>query len=120
MAGITPAEIVKAIHIRFLPDSTKLDNLAGPAFADRCSMEIQNVVVVERIKDAETDKVKEVLRTEIPVNTFLSENYNGGSLTPNPSPSGEGSENQGGGSNTGGGSNSGGNTGGNDDDMGQD
>ena len=53
MAGITPAEIVKAIHIRFLPDSTKLDNLAGPAFADRCSMEIQNVVVVERIKDAE-------------------------------------------------------------------
>ena len=77
MAGITPAEIVKAIHIRFLPDSTKLDNLAGPAFADRCSMEIQNVVVVERIKDAETDKVKEVLRTEIPVNTFLSENYTG-------------------------------------------
>ena len=120
MAGITPAEIVKAIHIRFLPDSTKLDNLAGPAFADRCSMEIQNVVVVERIKDAETDKVKEVLRTEIPVNTFLSENYTGGSLTPNPSPNGEGSENQGGGSNTGGGSNSGGNTGGNDDDMGQD
>ena len=114
MAGITPAEIVKAIHIRFLPDSTKLDNLAGPAFADRCSMEIQNVVVVERIKDAETDKVKEVLRTEIPVNTFLSENYTGGSLTPNPSPNGEGSENQGGGSNTGG------NDGGNDDDMGQD
>ena len=114
MAGITPAEIVKAIHIRFLPDSTKLDNLAGPAFADRCSMEIQNVVVVERIKDAETDKVKEVLRTEIPVNTFLSENYTGGSLTPNPSPNGEGSENQGGGSNTGG------DNGGNDDGMGQD
>ena len=77
MAGITPAEIIKAIHIRFLPDSTKLDNLAGPKFADRCSMEIQNVVVVERIKDAQTNKVKEVLRTEIPVNTFLSDNYNG-------------------------------------------
>ena len=55
MAGITPAEIIKAIHIRFLPDSTKLDNLAGPKFADRCSMEILNVVVVERIKDAVTN-----------------------------------------------------------------
>ena len=119
MAGITPAEIVKAIHIRFLPDSTKLDNLAGPAFADRCSMEIQNVVVVERIKDAETDKVKEVLRTEIPVNTFLSENYtgtgsgsnsgNGGSTNTNPT-----NPTNGGGSNTGGGN------GDNDDDMGQD
>ena len=95
MAGITPAEIVKAIHIRFLPDSTKLDNLAGPAFADRCSMEIQNVVVVERIKDAETDKVKEVLRTEIPVNTFLSENYTGTAGTGSGSNSGNSSSNSG-------------------------
>ena len=103
MAGITPAEIIKAIHIRFLPDSTKLDNLAGPKFADRCSMEIQNVVVVERIKDAQTNKVKEVLRTEIPVNTFLSDNYNGTAGT------GSGGSNSGnGGSNSGnGGSNSG-------------
>ena len=102
MAGITPAEIVKAIHIRFLPDSTKLDNLAGPAFADRCSMEIQNVVVVERIKDAETDKVKEVLRTEIPVNTFLSENYTGTAGTGSGSNSGNGGSNSGnGGSNSG-------------------
>ena len=95
MAGITPAEIVKAIHIRFLPDSTKLDNLAGPAFADRCSMEIQNVVVVERIKDAETDKVKEVLRTEIPINTFLSENYTGTAGTDSGSNSGNGGSNSG-------------------------
>ena len=102
MAGITPAEIVKAIHIRFIPDSTKLDNLAGPAFADRCSMEIQNVVVVERIKDAETDKVKEVLRTEIPVNTFLSENYTGTAGTGSGSNSGNGGSNSGnGGSNSG-------------------
>ena len=102
MAGITPAEIVKAIHIRFLPDSTKLDNLAGPAFADRCSMEIQNVVVVERIKDAETDKVKEVLRTEIPINTFLSENYTGTAGTGSGSNSGNGGSNSGnGGSNSG-------------------
>ena len=42
-----------------------------------------------------------------------------GSLTPNPSPNGEGSENQGGGTNTGGGTTGGGN-GGNDDGMGQD
>ena len=95
MAGITPAEIIKAIHIRFLPDSTKLDNLAGPKFADRCSMEIQNVVVVERIKDAVTNKVKEVLRTEIPVNTFLSDNYNGTAGTGSGSNSGNSGSNSG-------------------------
>ena len=111
MAGITPQEIVKAIHIRFQPDSTKLDNLAGPAFADRCSMEMRNVIIVDRLKDPTTGKVTEVLRTEVPINTFLSENYNGGSLTPNPSPNGEGSENQGGGTNTGGNSGSGSNSG---------
>ena len=95
MAGITPAEIIKAIHIRFLPDSTKLDNLAGPKFADRCSMEIQNVVVVERIKDAQTNKVKEVLRTEMPINTFLSDNYNGTAGTGSGSNSGNGGSNSG-------------------------
>ena len=115
MAGITPQEIIKAIHIRFQPDSTKLDNLAGPAFADRCTMEMRNVIIVDRLKDAQTGKVTEVLRTEVPINTFLSENYTGnsGSLTPNPSPNGEGSENQNGGStNTGGDNNGGTNTGG--------
>ena len=103
MAGITPAEIVKAIHIRFIPDSTKLDNLAGPAFADRCSMEMRNVIIVDRLKDAQTGKVTEVLRTEVPINTFLSENYNGGSSNANNGSS----QNSGGGSNSGG-SNSGG------------
>ena len=102
MAGITPAEIVKAIHIRFLPDSTKLDNLAGPAFADRCSMEMRNVIIVDRLKDATTGKVKEVLRTEIPVNTFLSENYTGTAGTGSGSNSGNGGSNSGnGGSNSG-------------------
>ena len=34
MDGLNPNDIVKAIHIRFLPDSTKLDNLCGPKFKD--------------------------------------------------------------------------------------
>ena len=106
MAGITPQEIVKAIHIRFQPDSTKLDNLAGPAFADRCSMEMRNVIIVDRLKDPTTGKVTEVLRTEVPINTFLSENYNGGTSNTNAN------QNAGGGSNQGGGTNTGGNSGG--------
>ena len=120
MAGITPQEIVKAIHIRFQPDSTKLDNLAGPAFADRCSMEMRNVIVIETVKDPQTNKVKETLRTEIPINTFLSENYNGTTGSGSQSGSNSGSS-QGGntGGNTGGG-NTGGNTGGGPDDNGYD
>ena len=77
MAGISPQEIIKAIHIRFQPDSTKLDNLAGPAFADRCTMEMRNVIIVDRVKDPQTNKVTEVLRTEVPIATFLSDNYSG-------------------------------------------
>jgi uncharacterized membrane protein YgcG len=108
MAGITPQEIVKAIHIRFQPDSTKLDNLAGPAFADRCSMEMRNVIIIETVKDPQTNKVKETLRTEIPINTFLSDNYNG--TTDNSGSGSNGGSQNGGGTNTG--DNGGGNNGG--------
>ncbi len=44
LEGMNPNELVKAVHIRFIPDQTKLDNLAGPAFKDACSLELRNVV----------------------------------------------------------------------------
>ena len=91
MAGISPQEIIKAIHIRFQPDSTKLDNLAGPAFADRCTMEMRNVIIVDRVKDPQTNKVTEVLRTEVPIATFLSDNYSGVSGNGGTTPGGPGS-----------------------------
>ena len=96
MAGISPQEIIKAIHIRFQPDSTKLDNLAGPAFADRCTMEMRNVIIVDRVKDPQTNKVTEVLRTEVPIATFLSDNYNGVSGNGGNSGSGSGPGSNGG------------------------
>ena len=42
MDGLNPNDIVKAIHIRFLPDSTKLDNLCGPKFKDACTLHHQH------------------------------------------------------------------------------
>ena len=42
--GANPNDVVKAVHIRFLPDQTQLDNLAGPAFKDHCSLEFRNIV----------------------------------------------------------------------------
>ena len=44
MDGLNPNDVVKAIHIRYLPDATKLDNLCGPAFKDRCSLELRNII----------------------------------------------------------------------------
>ena len=44
MDGLNPNDIVKAIHIRYLPDSTKLDNLCGPQFKNRCTLELRNIV----------------------------------------------------------------------------
>ena len=44
MDGLNPNTLVKAIHIRFRPDATKLDNLCGPAFKNACSLELRNIV----------------------------------------------------------------------------
>ena len=44
-----PNDIVKAIHIRFLPDSTKLDNLCGPKFKDACTLELRNIISTQKV-----------------------------------------------------------------------
>ena len=100
MANASPRDLVKAIHIRFTPDTTKLDDLSGPAFADRCSLELRNVVIVDTIKDPETNKLIERLRTLVPIATFLSDNWEGvegntgGSGGGNTTPPDDGPDNQ--------------------------
>ena len=49
MEGLNPNDVVKAIHIRFIPNQSKLDNLAGPAFKDRCSLELRNIIDTEKV-----------------------------------------------------------------------
>ena len=44
MEGLNPSDLIEAIHIRFLPDATKLDNLCGPAFKEACSLELRNII----------------------------------------------------------------------------
>ena len=44
MEGLDPRDVVKAIHIRFLPNASKLEDLSGPAFKDRCTLELRNIV----------------------------------------------------------------------------
>ena len=91
MDGLNPNDIVKAIHIRFLPDSTKLDNLCGPQFKNRCSLELRNIIDTQEVT---IDGKKKKVQTLKPIATAVAEWK--GSLTPDPSPTGEGSENQGG------------------------
>jgi uncharacterized membrane protein YgcG len=103
MDGLNPNDIVKAIHIRFLPDSTKLDNLCGPQFKNRCSLELRNIVDTQEVTIYGKTKKVQTLK---PIATAVAEwKAEHGSLTPNPSPTGDGSGNTGG--------NNGGNTGGN-------
>ena len=49
MEGLNPNDVVKAIHIRFIPNQSKLDNLAGPAFKDQCSLELRNIIDTETV-----------------------------------------------------------------------
>ena len=102
MEGLNPNNVVKAIHIRFLPDSTKLDNLCGPAFKDACTLEFRNIVdTVEVTVDGKTRKVQ----TLKPIATAVAEykaSLEGGGTS------------EGGNTGGGGGTENGGSTGGND------
>ena len=100
-----PTSIIKGIRLRFTPDSSELDNLTSKQFLNRnVAPESQNIVDVET-RTVNGKPVK--IQTLVTLEDFRNPN---GSLTPNPSPTGEGSENTGG--NTGG--DNGGSTGGGD------
>ena len=109
MDGLNPNDVVKAIHIRFIPNQTKLDNLAGPAFKDQCSLELRNIVDTEKVI---VDGKEKTVTTLLPIATAVARLKAGS----DPSSTGSGTEN--GGSGTGG--NTGGNTGGGGDNGGDD
>ena len=102
MDGLNPNDIVKAIHIRFLPDSTKLDNLCGPQFKNRCSLELRNIIDTQEVT---IDGKKKKVQTLKPISTAVAE--------------WKAQHGEGGGTNTGGGDN-GGDNGGDDGDDGLD
>ena len=88
MDGLNPNDIVKAIHIRYLPDSTKLDNLCGPQFKNRCTLELRNIIDTQEVTiDGKTKKVQ----TLKPIATAVAELKagNGGS-TPGSGPGSNG------------------------------
>jgi hypothetical protein len=111
MDGLNPSDIVKAIHIRFLPDSTKLDNLCGPKFKDACALELRNIVDT---KEVTVDGKKKKVQTLKPIATAVAEYKSGQSASSGTSQSGNtgGSQNPSQGGNTSGGGNQGGNIGG--------
>jgi hypothetical protein len=98
MDGLNPNDIVKAIHIRFLPDSTKLDNLCGPQFKNRCSLELRNIIDTQEVT---IDGKKKKVQTLKPIATAVAEwkESHGGSGGSGNSGSGN-SENSGNGENT--------------------
>lgn len=101
MDGLNPNDVVKAIHIRFLPDSTKLDNLCGPQFKNRCTLEFRNIVDTIEVT---VDGKKKKMQTLKPIATAIAEwkaAHGGGTndnVNPNPN-EGDGNDNPGGGGN---------------------
>jgi len=96
MDGLNPNDIVEAIHIRFLPDTSKLDNISGKAFKEACALELRNIVDTQEV--TVNGKIRK-MQTLTPISTAVAVTRSGGSV---PSTGG----------NTGG--STGGNTGGND------
>ncbi len=107
MDGLNPNDLVQAIHIRFLPDSSRLDNISGPTFKKACSLVLRNIVDTQAV--TVNGKIRK-MQTLTPIATAVAITRSGSS----PSTGGNTGGNTGGstGGNTGG--STGGNTGGND------
>ena len=94
MDGLNPNDIVKAIHIRFLPDATKLDNLCGPKFKDACTLELRNIIDTQEVT---VDGKKKKVQTLKPIATAVAEwkaqqGTSGGSQSGSGSSEGSGSQ----------------------------
>ena len=111
MEGLDPNDLVQAIHIRFLPDSSRLDNISGPSFKKACSLVLRNIVDTQAV--TVNGKIRK-MQTLTPISTAVAITRSGGST---PSTGGNTGTNPGGstGGNTGG--NDGGGNGGGSDDM---
>ena len=97
MEGLNPNDIVQGIHIRFLPDMTRQDNLCSPAFKNACSRELRNIVDTQKV--TVNGKLKSV-QTLKPIATAVAE-LRAGTVTPTPggnggSTGGNGGDNGGG------------------------
>ena len=93
MESLNPNDVVKAIHIRYIPNQSKLGNLAGPAFKDQCSLELRNIIDTEKVTVEGKEKT---VTTLVPITTAVARLKAGGSAT-----GGEGTDT--GGENSGGG-----------------
>ena len=101
--------MVEGVNFAFIPENVQGEEITSKKFKEQCSL--QFAYLVESVKKTIQGKEKSyTMRT--PLSAWGIVAADGDSLTPDPSPTGEGSENQGGGTNTGG--NTGGNDGGGD------
>ena len=92
MEGADPNEVVKGVHIRFLPYGVEDDNITSRRFKEEyCSLEFRNIIDTQTVTiDGKSKKVT----TLKPIATAIAELKAGGT-SPNPSEGGE-SDNTGG------------------------
>ena len=104
MENADPNDVVKGVHIRFLPYGVEDDNITSRRFKQEyCSLEFRNIVESQEVT---VEGKKKKVQTLKPIATAVAE-YKAGGLTP--STSGSGSSNTGG--DNGGGNNGGGSAG---------
>ena len=77
MEGLDPNDIVEAIHIRFLPDTSKLDNISGKAFKEACTLELRNIVDTKEV--TLNGKIRK-MQTLTPISTAVAVTRSGGSV----------------------------------------
>ena len=77
MEGLDPNDIVEAIHIRFLPDTSKLDNISGKAFKEACALELRNIVDTKEV--TLNGKIRK-MQTLTPISTAVAVTRSGGSV----------------------------------------
>ena len=68
--GFNPAKQIEGVRVRFMPDSTKLDNLTAKQFKAKCSLEAGNVIESDSVT---IDGKAKAVRKLTPIATFIAD-----------------------------------------------
>ena len=70
-------ENIKGVHLRFLPESSDLDNVTSRVFKEKCSLEAANVIEVTG-----SSKTKDLRKTFIPIADYIAQYEGNGPSDP--------------------------------------
>ena len=71
--AMSPTNALQGVHVRYLPDGTKLDDLTSKAFKERCSLVWGNLIEITGTKTSASGKTKTPIYKLTPISNPIVE-----------------------------------------------